>query len=143
MKKALVLMAVVAGLMASCSFSEYSQSEKVMENIDDHRTGCEIDVDKLLAGYKQYEANRFYSPGYGDTPRPTPTPSPVDDSDLAIKVLLEQVWENGCQTGRRDAVGAEQATLMGLRDQLELFEARIAALEPTPTPTASATPTSS
>ena len=104
------------------------------ENIDDYRTGCEIDAYTLIADYKQYEANEhYYESSYG-TPEPTNTPSPVDSSDLALKVMLEEVWENGCMTGRRDTVGAAQATLMGLRDELAILEAKITALEPTPTP---------
>ena len=131
------------GLFAvGCSFSEYAQSESLTENIDDYRTGCEVDADSLIAGYKQYDANRYYidlSFGVGE-PDPTPTPSPIDDDELATKIMLERVWENGCKTGRRDAVGAERATLMGLRDQLDILEGRLSALEtPTPVPTPSPT----
>ena len=116
-------------ILAACSFSEYAQSDKLAENIDDHRTGCEVDADALLAGYKQYDANQFHFSG------PTPTPGHVTDTEIVAAVLLEKVWENGCQTGRRDVVGAEEATLMGLKDQLRILGDRIAALEPTPTPT--------
>ena len=134
--KALSLLAVLVVLFAvGCSFSEYSQTVDLEENIDDHRTGCEVDADKLLAEYKRYEANEYYYPGFSATPEPTPTVSPVSDTELTTKIMLERVWENGCQTGRRDAVGAEQTTLMSLRDQMALFEERIAALEPTPVPT--------
>ena len=133
MRTILILAALVATMMA-CDFSEYAQSEELAENIDDHRTGCEVDADELLAGYKQYEANQFYF-SFGPTPEPTPTPGPVSDTDIAAAVLLERIWENGCTTGRRDVVGAEQATLMGLQDQLRILGDRIAALEPTPTPT--------
>ncbi len=130
------IVGVLTGLLvlAGCSFSEYAQSEELAENIDDHRTGCEVDTDALLAGYKQYEANRFHL-SFGPTPEPTPTPGPVTDMEIAAVVLLEKVWENGCQTGRRDVVGAEEATLMGLKDQLRILGDRITALEPTPTPT--------
>ena len=135
MKKVLILMAVLASLtVAGCYFSEFSQSVELEENIDDYRTGCEIDADQLMEEYKQYDANRYYSPGYDETPRPTRTPSPITDTELTTSLMLERVWENGCSAGRRDAVGAEQATLMGLRDQLELLNQRLTALEPTPTP---------
>ena len=136
MKVTLVLVAIMASVLAGCSFSEYSQTIDLPENIDDFRTGCEIDADKLMAGYKQYEANEYYfdtSFGQG-TPSPTNTPSPIDQSDLSINVLLLETWQNGCEAGRRDAVGAEQATLMGLKDALALLAGRIAALEPTPVP---------
>lgn len=127
-----VVVAAVLGALAliACSFSEYAQSEEIAENIDDHRTGCEVDADSLLAGYKQYEANSWHF-GSG----PTPTPGPVTDEEIAAGVLLERVWENGCQTGRRDVVGAEEATLMSLKDQFRILGDRIAALEPTPIPT--------
>lgn len=121
-------------ILAGCSFSEYAQSDQLAENIDDHRTGCEVDADGLLAGYKLYEANQFHFSG------PTPTPRPVTDTEIAAAVLLEKVWENGCQTGRRDVVGAEEATLMGLKDQLRILGDRIAALEPTPTAISTPTP---
>ena len=132
--------ALIAGLAAvvlavGCSFSEYAQVTKLEDNVDDYRTGCEIDEDTLVEQYVQWEANQHYYPGFGLTPEPTPTPSPLRDSEVATKVFLAKVWENGCQAGRRDAAGAEQATLMGLRDQLDLLDVRIAALEPTPTPT--------
>ena len=132
MAKILMAAAVMVALVTGCSFSEYSQTVDLEENIDDHRTGCEVDADKLLAEYKRYEANEYYF-SFSATPEPTPTVSPVTDTELTTKIMLERVWENGCETGRRDAVGAEQATLMSLRDQMALFEERIAALEPTPT----------
>lgn len=59
----------------------------------------------------------------------------MTDTEISTSVLLERIWEHGCQTGRRDAVGAEAATLMDLRDQLAIFEERLKALEITPTPT--------
>ncbi len=138
----IITVTVVLGALAliACSFSEYAQSEKLAENIDDHRTGCEVDTDALLAGYKQYDANRFYSSYDAERNEPTPTPGPVTDTEIAAVVLLEKVWENGCQTGRRDVVGAEEATLMGLKDQLRILGDRITALEPTPTPTPTPTP---
>ncbi len=88
-----------------------------------------------MAGYKQYDANRYsFSFSLSSTPEPTPTLRPVTDDEISTSVLLEQVWEHGCQTGRRDTVGAEQAALMGLRDQLNVLDSRISAMEPTPTP---------
>ena len=129
----LVIAVATAATLVACTFNEYAQTEKIAESIDDHRTGCEVDSDALLAGYKQYDANEFYYVGFGTTPEPTNTPSPVTDDELATALLLEKVWENGCQTGRRDTVGADQATLMGLRDKLALLEAEIDALA-TPTP---------
>lgn len=119
----------------ACSFNEYAQSEILIENIDSHRTRCEIDAENLMTGYKQYDANEYYRPGFGTTPEPTNTPSPITDTEIATAKMLETVWENGCLTGRRDAVGADQATLMGLQDQLDLLASQIDALaSPTPTP---------
>ena len=133
----LVLSIALAVSVAGCSFSEFVQEEDVIENIDDYRTGCEIDTDALMAGYKQYQVNELhYDSPFDDVVEPTPTPRPISDSELSTSSLLEKAWENGCQTGRRDATDAQQATLMSLRDQLEVLDARIAALEPTPTPTA-------
>ena len=129
MRRLMLAIMVLTALTLGCSFSEYSQSAALPENIDDYRTGCEIDADRLIAGYNQYDANRFHFLG------PTPTPDPITDRELTAKLQLEMVWENGCQAGRRDVVGAEQATIMNLRDQLRLFEERIAALELTPQPT--------
>ena len=127
------LLLIGALIIGACSFNEYAQDAEVLENIDDYRTGCEIDADTLMTGYKQYEANRFHVDfGFG-TPEPTPTPGPITDSDIALSRLLETVWENGCLTGRADVVGKERATLMGLQDQLNLLAGRIEALEPTAT----------
>jgi len=123
----------------ACSFNEYAQSEKLIENIDSHRTGCEIDTESLMAGYKLYDANEFYRPGFGATPEPTNTPSPITNTEIATAKMLETVWENGCQTGRRDTVGADQTTLMGLQDQLDVLAAQIDALA-SPTPTATTSP---
>ena len=139
MKRVLILalVAITASVLVGCSFSEYSQTVDLLENIDDYRTGCEIDTDKLMAGYKQYEANEYYydtSFGQG-TPSPTSTPSPISDAELTSRIMLETTWENGCLAGRRDVVGAEQATLLGLQDALALLAEKIAALEPTPVPT--------
>ena len=141
MRKILVLAlgAIMASVLVGCSFSEYSQTAALPENIDDYRTGCEIDADTLMVEYKQYEANKYYldtSFGRG-TPSPTNTPSPIDQSDLAINTMLVETWQSGCVAGRTDTVGAEQATLMGLKDELALLAERIAALEPTPVPTTS------
>ncbi len=131
----LLLMAV---LVTACQFSEYAQAERLVESIDDHRIGCEIaDPAALLLDYKQWEANRWYDYGYYDdeTPEPTPVPEPVYDSDIVLMVMLEYVWEHGCDTGRRDAVGAEQAAILELRDQLNAIEQQLSAMEtPTPTP---------
>lgn len=76
-----------------------------------------------------------YFPGFGATPNPTPTPRPIRSTEVSAQVFLETVWEHGCATGRRDVVGAEQTTLMGLQDQLDILGEQIAALQPTPTPT--------
>ena len=109
-KIAIILPAILFSVILSgCSFGEYSQSVDLPENIDDYRTGCEIDSDVIMAEYKQYEANESYvdwSFGDGD-PDPTPTPGPVTSSDLGVKAVL---LEDGCLAGRTDAVGAEQAT---------------------------------
>ena len=137
MKYLIGIVALLTLLITACSFSEYVQTEKLTEaeNIDAYRTGCDIDREQLTAGYKQYDANQYYYPGISATPAPTPTPSPVDSTELATSILLEQAWEHGCQTGRRDVVGADQATLMSIRDQLTALDQRIALLEPTPVPT--------
>ena len=130
------LIAIIGILtLTACNFSEYVQSEKLTEaeNVDAYRTGCDIDRDSLTAGYMQYDANRHYYPGINATPNPTPTPRPVDRNNLAISIELEEAWEHGCQTGRRDVVGADQATLMSIRDQITALDERLALLEPTPT----------
>ena len=135
MRLAIVFTAVVVSttLLLACSFHEYAQTENLTENIDEYRTGCEVDADTLFAGYLQYDANQFYSPGWGDTPEPTHTPGPATDTDISTALLLKTVWENGCQTGRRDTVGADQASLMKLRDQIDVLSKKIDALL-TPTP---------
>ena len=119
--------------VSACTFSEYVQSDQVAENIDDYRTGCEVDADVLMAGYKWHEANQFHFDSGLGTPIPTPTSSPITDDEVALSALLEKVWENGCQTGRRDATSADQAALMSLRDHLSILDARLSAIE-TPTP---------
>ena len=137
MKKVLLISMVLGVILVGCSFSEYSQTADLAENIDDdYRTGCEVDVDTLMAEYKQYEANQSYidwSFGEG-TPQPTPTPSPITASDRELSAGLIEAWKSGCIAGRTDVVGARQATIMGLKDELELLSERIAALEPTPAP---------
>lgn len=134
--KVLIGIVVLLVVAAGCQFSEFTQSEKIAENIDDYRTGCEVDAETLITKYKEWEAaQRFVRPG-----QPTPTPQPVSDTEVALSVFLERVWENGCETGRRDVVGAEQTTLKGLRDQLNLIDQRLTELEATPTPTATPTP---
>ena len=133
----LIVGSLVAALvtLAGCYFSQFAQEVKLEANIDQVRTGCEIDADLLMAAYKQYDANRLHF-GRG----PTPVPEPIDDTELTTMILLEMVWENGCETGRRDAAGSEQASLMALRDQLGLLQDRFEAFEelrsetPTPTP---------
>ena len=128
-------LAIALIALAGCYFSEYVQEAELEANIDSARTGCEIDTDTLMAEYKQYDANRYHRSG------PTPTVEPIADDEFLTMALLEKVWENGCETGRRDAVGAEQATLMGLRDQLQVLQDRIDSLEEDTTPTPIATPT--
>ena len=131
------VMAILAlGMTAACSFSQFTQSEKLTENIDDYRTGCEVDAETLMTEYKQWEANRWHF----DPDDPTPTPSPIDDMEVALSAHLESIWEHGCETGRRDVVGAEQTTLKGLRDQLNVLDKRLTELEATPTPTSTPTP---
>ena len=138
MKVVVIVIGMLAvGLTAACSFSEFGQDKKIAENIDDYRTGCEVDADTLMTEYKQWNANRFHFGGGS-----TPTPSPIDDYEVVLSVQLEKVWEHGCATGRRDVVGAEQTTLKGLRDQLNVLDQRLTELEATPTPTPTATPTS-
>lgn len=108
-------------LTAACGFSEYAQTERLVENIDEHRIGCEIDDPvALLMGYKQWEANRWHHYDEGIS-EPTPTPDPVRDDEIVLMVMLEYVWEHGCDTGRRVAE---------LEHQLQQLSAT-----PTPTPT--------
>lgn len=87
-----------------------------------------------MTEYKKWDANRYARPG-----RPTPTPRPVSDTEVALQVFLERVWEHGCATGRRDVTGAKRTTLLELRDQLNLIDQRLTELEeaekPTPIPT--------
>ena len=45
---------VIALALTACSFSEYSQTVDLEENIDDYRTGCDVDSDALLSEYKQW-----------------------------------------------------------------------------------------
>ena len=111
-------------LLSACDFHEYAQVEDLGANIDEHRTGCQVDSTALLAGYLQYEANAYH---FG--PDPTPTPGPATRTDLSIQRMLEEVWEHGCMTGRRDAMGAEAATLAGLRDAITVLEAQLADLD--------------
>ena len=142
MRQLAPLLALALIVIVGCSFNEYAQSAELLDNIDEYRSGCQIDDEKLQTEWQQYDANELYYAGFGDTPNPTPTPSPLTESEIAQSLLLEKIWENGCMTGRADVVGAEQATLMGLKDELQLLEERIAALEPTPTPTPTVTATS-
>ena len=139
MTRLTIAVAIATMLVTSiaCSFNEYAQSEKLIENIDSHRTGCEIDAESLMAGYKQYDANEYYFSSSFGTPEPTNTPSPITDNEIATAHMLETVWENGCKTGRRDAVGADQTTLMGLQDQLDVLASQIDALA---SPTATTSP---
>ena len=51
-------LAIVAAAVG-CRFSEFAQSAYVIENIDDYRTGCEVDTATLMKEYKQHEANRM------------------------------------------------------------------------------------
>lgn len=127
----LVALLLVAG---ACNFSEYAQSADVAENIDDYRTGCQVDGERLMAEYKRYDANEFHFDWGLGTPEPTPTPSPITDTEVSTAALLEHVWENGCQAGRRDAVGSAQASLMELRDLLDLLEDRLDAWDSEATP---------
>ncbi|MDE2823050.1 MAG: hypothetical protein OXK79_06055, partial [Chloroflexota bacterium] len=114
----------------------FTQEKKIEENIDDYRTGCEVDAETLMTEYKLWEANRLAFLG-----RPTPTPRPVTDTEVALQVFLERVWEHGCATGRRDVTGAKQTTLLELRDQLNLIDERLTKLEEAEKTTPTATPT--
>ena len=102
MKYLIGAIVILTLLMTACYFGEFVQLDDLAEgtNVDAHRTGCDIDREELTAAYMQYEANRHYYPGIDPTPRPTPTPEPVDSTDLATSILLEQMWEHGCHTGR-------------------------------------------
>ena len=100
----LALGAITASVLVGCSFSAYSQTAALPENIDDYRTGCEIDTDRLMAGYKQYEANEYYyDENFGEgTPSPTSTPSPITDAEMLSRIMLEDnvgEWVLGGQAG--------------------------------------------
>ncbi len=117
-------------LSMACSFSQFAQSENVPERIDDYRTGCVLDSDKLLSEYLQYDANEFHFTG------PTPTPGPASDSDLLAQRMLVEVWEHGCQTGRKDVTDPETADWLLLKDRLDVLNSKInERLTPTPVPT--------
>ncbi len=122
-RRVAIAIACTLAVFTACDFHEYAQVESLGTDIDAYRTGCEVDSDTLLAGYLQYEANRFHYSG------PTPTPGPATRTDLTIEQVLSDVWAHGCITGRRDALGAERATLAGIRDEIDLLEARLAELE--------------
>ena len=143
-KIAIIFLPILLGvILTGCRFGEYSQTIDLPENVDDYRTGCEIDSDALMAGYKQYDANRYYTEWDSERGEPTPTPEPITSDDLGVQSVLLEAWKAGCMAGRTDAVRAEQATLMGLKDELAVLAAKIAALEPTPTPTPTPEPTES
>ncbi len=122
--------AVLAAFSMACSFSQFAQSESVPERIDEYRTGCVLDSDKLLSEYLQYDANEFHFTG------PTPTPGPASDSDLLAQRMLVEVWEHGCQTGRKDVTDPETADWLLLKDRLDVLNSKInERLTPTPVPT--------
>lgn len=129
-----ILVVIVGSVVAGCSFDQFAQSSNLETRIDEYRTGCELDDDKLLSEYLQYDANEFYIPGFGDTPRPTPTPGPASGTDLQTQLMLTKVWEHGCQTGRQDVTGSETADWLALKDQLDVLATKVnQKLTPTPT----------
>ena len=134
---------IVALMIATiaCNFSQFAQSEDLTENLGEYRTGCAVDEDQLLREYLQYDANRFYTTGFGNTPNPTNTPSPADDTDIATQRFLKEVWEHGCNTGRTIATDAETNDLMDLQDEINVLATKVAGrLTPTTTVGATNTP---
>ena len=123
-----VLLALV---LAGCDFFEFIQHAKLDtdEGIDKYRTGCIIDEETILREYVYFDQHEFHRAG-----RPTPTPRPIRASETEQAAQFKLLWEAGCETGRRDAVGREQATIMELQDRINVLQQHLDQLASTPTP---------
>ena len=134
-----VSLVVIVGLLSvlfliGCSFSEFAQTSDLENNIDSYRTGCLIDEADILVAYKEYESKQYdftssLGPLLPDFILPTPTPFPVTNEEFGQAMMLKQVWQSGCDAGRRDVVGAEQISLLQLKDMLKVLENRIIEIE--------------
>ena len=126
---------VVALTLVGCNFFEFIQHAKLDtdEGIDQYRTGCIIDEATLTRMYVQYDQMELHFSG------PTPTPRPIKSSETEQAAQFKKLWEAGCETGRRDAVGREQATILRLQDEINVLQKKLDTLssnEATSTPTA-------
>ena len=134
---------VMALVLVSCNFFEFVQHAKLDTDagIDAHRTGCILDEDTLTRMYVQYDQMEYHISG-----RPTPTPRPIKSSETEQAAQFKKLWEAGCETGRRDAVGREQADLLSLQDEINILQKKLDSISGaggTPTPGATPTPTAS
>ncbi len=127
-----VVVSVLALAVAGCNFFEFVQSAKLDtdEGIDQYRTGCVLDEATLTRLYVHYDQMELHFSG-----RPTPTPRPIKASETEQAAQFKLLWEAGCETGRRDAVGREQADLLALQDRINVLQKQLDALSVTPTPT--------
>ena len=55
----------------------------------------------LTRMYVQYDQMELHFAG------PTPTPRPITSTETEQAAQFKKLWEAGCETGRRDAVGRE------------------------------------
>ena len=127
---------VMALVLVSCNFFEFVQHAKLDTDagIDEHRTGCILDEVTLTRMYVQYDQMELHFAG------PTPTPRPITSTETEQAAQFKKLWEAGCETGRRDAVGREQADLLSLQDEINVLQKKLDSIGgagATPTPTAS------
>ena len=128
---------VMALVLVSCNFFEFVQHEKLDtdDGIDMYRTGCVLDEATLTRMYVQYDQMEYHS-----SRNPTPTPRPITSSETEQAAQFKMMWESGCETGRRDVVGREQADLLSLQDEINVLQKKLDSIGgagATPTPTAS------
>ena len=123
---------VFALTLTGCNFFEFIQSAALDtdEGIDQYRTGCVIDEATLTRQYVQYDQMAFHFAGA------TPTPRPITSTETEQAAQFKRLWEAGCETGRRDVVGREQATLLQLQDEITVLQQQLDQLTETPTPIA-------
>lgn len=122
---------MLAAVLTGCNFFEFIQHAKLDtdEGIDEYRTGCVIDEATLLRMYIQYDQMELHFTG------PTPTPRPITSTETEQAAQFKLLWEAGCETGRRDVVGRDVATLMRLQDEITVLQQQLDRLAVTPTPT--------
>ena len=127
---------VFALTLTGCNFFEFIQSATLDtdEGIDQYRTGCVIDEATLTRQYVQYDQMARHFRGA------TPTPRPIRSAETEQAAQFKRLWEAGCETGRRDVVGREQATLLQLQDEITVLQQQLDQLTETPTPIATPTP---